>query len=54
LEPLVTVVTPTLNRAHYLDAVVRSIRSQTYEKIEHIVVDGGSSDETVERLKLYE
>ncbi len=50
-SPLVSIITPTLNRAGYLDAVLRSVRQQTYENIEHIVIDGGSSDGTVELLE---
>ena len=44
--PLVTIVTPTLNRAAMLESTVRSVRSQAYPNLEHIVVDGGSTDDT--------
>lgn len=48
--PLVSIVTPTLNRAAYLPGLLESLRLQTYPRIEHIVVDGGSTDGTIELL----
>ncbi len=50
-EALVSVVTPTLNQVTFLEMTLASVRAQTYPGIEHIVVDGGSTDATVERLK---
>jgi len=54
LQPLVSVVTPTLNRADYLEATLESVRDQSYPYVEHIVVDGGSTDGTLEILKRHE
>jgi len=45
--PLVTVIVPTFNSAKTLQRCLVSIRQQTYPNIEVVVVDGGSSDETV-------
>lgn len=50
-EPLVSIVTPCLNMGDRLLRCIHSVRSQTYQAIEHIVVDGGSSDETLEILQ---
>ncbi len=49
--PLVSVVTPSLNQAETIEATLRSVREQTYPRIEHVVVDGGSSDGTLEILR---
>jgi GT2 family glycosyltransferase len=48
--PLVSVVTPTLNQAATLPATLQSVRKQTYGHLEHIVVDGGSTDGTLDIL----
>jgi glycosyltransferase involved in cell wall biosynthesis len=50
-RPLVSVVTPTLNQAQFLEPTLRSVRKQSYPRIEHIVVDGGSIDGTLEILR---
>jgi glycosyltransferase involved in cell wall biosynthesis len=51
--PLVSVITPTLNQARYIRDTLESVREQGYAEVEHIVVDGGSSDETLEILRAY-
>ena len=51
--PLVSIVTPSLNQAAFLEAAVRSVLEQDYPRIEHIVVDGGSTDGTIEILHRY-
>jgi glycosyltransferase involved in cell wall biosynthesis len=52
--PLVSIVTPTLNRAQYLNGTLESVESQTYSNIEHLVVDGGSTDGTLDLLSAHE
>lgn len=52
-RPLVSVVVPCLNRAHFLISTIESILQQDYPKIECIVMDGGSTDGTTEILKRY-
>lgn len=44
MTPLVTVVTPSLNRAAFLRRAIDTVASQTYPAIEHLVIDGGSTD----------
>ncbi len=53
-KPLVTIITPTYNRAGFLRETIESVLSQDYEPIEYIVLDDGSQDNTMEILKEYE
>ena len=50
-EPLVSVLTPSLNQGRWLADNLGSVACQTYARIEHIVMDGGSTDETVAILR---
>jgi glycosyltransferase involved in cell wall biosynthesis len=52
-QPLVSIVTPSLNQAAFLREAIESVRTQDYRSIEHIVVDGGSTDGTLEILQDY-
>lgn len=47
---LVSIITPSLDQANYLPEALATVRAQTYPAIEHIVVDGGSTDGTLEIL----
>ncbi len=51
--PMVSVVVPCLNRAHFLRPTIDSILEQDYPALECIVVDGGSTDGTVDLLRTY-
>lgn len=53
-QPLVTVLTPTYNRAAWLEETVRSVLDQDYPDIEYIVLDDGSEDGTLEVLRKFE
>jgi glycosyltransferase involved in cell wall biosynthesis len=48
--PTISVITPCLNGAGTLEEAIESVRAQDYPRVEHLVVDGGSSDGTVELL----
>lgn len=52
--PLVTVVTPSLDQGRYIREAIESVRAQTYAPIEHVVVDGGSTDGTLDILRAYD
>lgn len=52
--PLITVITVVFNGASTIADTIQSVLNQTYGNIEYIVVDGGSSDGTVEILKQHE
>jgi glycosyltransferase involved in cell wall biosynthesis len=52
-DPLVSIITPTFNRAGYIGETIDSILAQDYPRIEHIVVDDGSGDGTRELLACY-
>jgi glycosyltransferase involved in cell wall biosynthesis len=53
--PLVSIITPVYNGAKYLEELIRSVYEQDYPRIEHIIIDDGSTDNgaTVEILKCY-
>ena len=52
-RPLVSVVSPVLNGRKYLEKCIESVLSQSYPHVEHVFVDGGSSDGTLDILTRY-
>jgi len=53
-NPLVTIITVVLNNAEFIRDSIESVLSQTYPKIEYIVIDGDSTDGTVKIVEEYE
>jgi glycosyltransferase involved in cell wall biosynthesis len=52
--PTISIVTPCLNRSQFIEEAVQSVLNQNYTNVEHIVVDGGSTDGTLEILRRYQ
>lgn len=50
---LVTIVTPSFNQGQFIDETITSVLNQTYKNIQYIIVDGGSSDNTMEVVEKY-
>lgn len=52
--PKITIITPNLNQAEFLEECIDSILSQNYPNLEYIIIDGGSKDKSIEIIKKYE
>ena len=52
--PRITLVTPSFNQAPFLDMTIRSVLDQNYPNLEYFVMDGGSTDHSVDVIKKYE
>lgn len=50
-SPLISIITPSFNQAQFLPATIDSVRNQTYRSFEHLIVDGGSTDGTLDVLR---
>src|SRR3970040_1770964 len=51
--PLVTIVTPSLNQGAFLEAAIRSVLEQDYGNLEYLIIDGASTDNSLEILRKY-
>jgi glycosyltransferase involved in cell wall biosynthesis len=52
-KPLFSIITPSYNQGKYIKKTIQSVLDQGYDNTEHIVIDGGSTDDTVCILKSY-
>ena len=53
LQPLISIITPSFNSEKTIRTTIESILKLTYPSIEYIIVDGKSSDKTVETAESY-
>lgn len=53
-KPLITVITVVFNGAKYLEETILSIIEQTYDNVEYVIIDGGSTDGTLDIIRKYQ
>jgi glycosyltransferase involved in cell wall biosynthesis len=52
--PRITIVTPVLNQADRIESTIQSVISQGYPDLNYTIIDGGSTDHTIDIIKRYE
>ena len=54
MYPKISIVTPTYNQGDYIEDCINSILDQDYPNLEYIIIDGGSTDNTIDIIKKYQ